>query len=189
MCVHAIPLDGQGDGVSISASIRSRYIEVIKDKTEGATGGNWKDKEKEKEKEKEKSPVLMMLSDGCIEDMSSMLFTTVVANLSVIVGHDIDGQPLPLPSSSSHIQPTILERLQRTLDPLDFLGRGGQHYYLSFALYVSFYYNSHLFPFSLIFPCYIASHNMSSHDVSSRLLHYIISHHITSHHIISYHIT
>ena len=122
--VYAIPLNVQGDGVSISESIRSRYIEVIKDKTEGVTGGNWKDKEKEKEK----SPVLMMLSDGCIEDMSSMLFTTVVANLSVIVGHDIDGQPLPLPSSSSsHIQPTLFERLQRTLDPLDFLGRGG-HY-------------------------------------------------------------
>lgn len=138
---------------------------------EGVTGGNWKDKEKEKEKER--SPVLMMLSDGCIEDMSSMLFTTVVANLSVIVGHDIDGQPLPLPSSSSSlIQPTILERLQRTLDPCDFLGRGEHHYLLSSALFAIFCHTSRSYLFSLVSPfCHIAPHHIACH-------------HITSHHMI-----
>lgn len=43
-------------------------------------------------------PVLMLLSDGCVEDMNSLLLTTVVTNLCVIVGYDIDGnllQPLP----------------------------------------------------------------------------------------------
>ena len=60
-----------------------------------------------------------------------MLFTTVVANLSVIVGHDIDGQPLPLTNSSSTlIQPTLRERLQRILDPCDLLKRGRHHYFL-----------------------------------------------------------
>jgi hypothetical protein len=36
----------------------------------------------------------MLLSDGCIEDMDSLLMTTMVANLSTIVGNDINGNPL-----------------------------------------------------------------------------------------------
>ena len=128
--MHAVLLNGQSEVVTTTQYIRSRYIELVKDKTDGSSGGNWKDKEKEKEKDNGRSPVLMMLSDGCIEDMASMLFTTVVANLSVIVGHDIDGQPLPLPSSTL-IQPTMMQRLQRILDPCDFLRRGGHYQSLS----------------------------------------------------------
>jgi hypothetical protein len=36
----------------------------------------------------------MLLSDGCIEDMDSLLQTTIVNNLSTIVGYDVDGNPL-----------------------------------------------------------------------------------------------
>jgi hypothetical protein len=36
----------------------------------------------------------MLLSDGCIEDMNSLLMTTMVTNLSTIVGYDLDGNPL-----------------------------------------------------------------------------------------------
>lgn len=134
---HVVQLNGQGEVVAASPFSRSRYVEVVKDKGNGSSGGNWKEKEKEKEKDKEKgSPVLMMLSDGCIEDMSSMLFTTVVANLSVIVGHDIDGQPLPLPSDPIG-RPTLMTRLQRTLDPYDLLKRGGHHHYLQLSLLFS----------------------------------------------------
>ena len=43
---------------------------------------------------KAKHDVVMLLSDGCIEDMESLLTTTVVPNLSVIVGHDLSGRPI-----------------------------------------------------------------------------------------------
>lgn len=36
----------------------------------------------------------MLLSDGCIEDMNSLLMTTMVTDLSTIVGYDLDGNPL-----------------------------------------------------------------------------------------------
>jgi hypothetical protein len=36
----------------------------------------------------------MLLSDGCIEDMNSLLMTTMVTNLSTIVGYDLDGNAL-----------------------------------------------------------------------------------------------
>jgi hypothetical protein len=53
---------------------------------------------------RKKTEVCMLLSDGCIEDMVSMLSTTVVANLSVIVGHDDSGRPL-VPKSTSTCSP------------------------------------------------------------------------------------
>jgi hypothetical protein len=40
------------------------------------------------------NPIVMLLSDGCIEDMDSLLQTTIVNNLSTIVGYDINGNPL-----------------------------------------------------------------------------------------------
>ena len=66
------------------------------------------------------SPVIMLLSDGCIEDISSLLFTTVVANLSAIVGHDIDGQPLYIPKRLS-----TLQCIASFLDPYGFMGIRG----------------------------------------------------------------
>ena len=109
--------------------------------------------------------MLMMLSDGCIEDMSSMLFTTVVANLSVIVGHDIDGQPLPLPSDPIG-RATLMTRLQRTLDPCDLLKRGEHHRYLQLSL--------PLF-------CAIHLHHLfKSSNFCHTILHYIVAHYIIS---------
>jgi hypothetical protein len=81
-----------------------------------------REKEREKEKEKEDSMVVMLLSDGCIEDITSMLFTTVVHNLSVIVGHNIDGLPLTPPPSA---RLSFLAKVMKTLGPLGlFFGRG-----------------------------------------------------------------
>ena len=37
---------------------------------------------------------VLSITDGCIEDMSSMLQTAVIPNLCAIVGHDIDGRKL-----------------------------------------------------------------------------------------------
>jgi hypothetical protein len=136
----------------------------VKDKGNGSSEGNWKEKEKEKEKEEKGSPVLMMLSDGCIEDMSSMLFTTVVANLSVIVGHDIDGQPLPLPSDPIG-RPTLMTRLQKTLDPCDLLKRGGHHRYLQLSLLLCTIHLHQLFKF---------------YNSCGMILNYIVAHHIVS---------
>ena len=66
------------------------------------------------------SSVIMLLSDGCIEDISSLLFTTVVANLSAIVGHDIDGQPINIPKRL-----TTLQSIAAFFDPYGLMGVKG----------------------------------------------------------------
>lgn len=78
--------------------------------------------EKEKERERGASSVVMLLSDGCIEDITSMLFTTVVPNLSMIVGHNIDGLPLTPTPSRRH---SLVTKIRGALDPLIFGILGG----------------------------------------------------------------
>jgi hypothetical protein len=73
-------------------------------------------KEKDKAKANEPRPVTMLLSDGCIEDMTSLLFTSVVSNLSTIVGYNIDGEPLPAPRPLS-----VLEKMRNWVDPYGLL--------------------------------------------------------------------
>ena len=69
---------------------------------------------------KQPSGMIMQLSDGCIEDMGSLLFTSVVSNLSVIVGYDIDGKPI---NESKPL--TALQRMAGILDPYGLTGIGG----------------------------------------------------------------
>lgn len=68
------------------------------------------------------SSVIMLLSDGCIEDISSLLFTTVVSNLSAIVGHDIDGRPINVRKP-----PTIVQKVASLIDPYGYTCIGGMY--------------------------------------------------------------
>ena len=107
---------------------RPRYVEKDSFNVE-------REREKEREKEKEGSLVVMLLSDGCIEDITSMLFTTVVHNLTVIVGHNIDGQPLN-PSPSPSTTQSFLSIVNATLGPLLGLvvGQGVHLHYTVYAI-------------------------------------------------------
>ena len=65
------------------------------------------------------SPMIMLLSDGCIDDMNSLLTYAIPASLAAIVGYDIDGEPLNKPEEL-----TAAQRMWRVL--MSFRGREGK---------------------------------------------------------------
>jgi hypothetical protein len=67
--------------------------------------------------------LLMLLSDGCIEDINSLLLTTVVTNLCNITGFDIDGNLMEKPEPQSTFQKVL-----RCVDPYGILGDLGHEY-------------------------------------------------------------
>lgn len=131
-CLSLI-LQGSNTAVAVAVASRPRYVEKDSSNTE-------KEKEKEREKEKEESAVVMLLSDGCIEDITSMLFTTVVHNLSMIVGHNIDGLPLAPPPSTrlSSFSSSFFSTVRAALG---LMGCQGEHYNISNPLSSPFYVN------------------------------------------------
>ena len=52
----------------------------------------------------ERSAVLMMLSNGCIDDMQSLLSTSVIPALESIVGYGANGKPVESPCNKQLVE-------------------------------------------------------------------------------------